>query len=129
MLRNERTGTGDVNPEEKYAKLVKALTKNPRIVQPIGKKGFGRNGLYFSGRLFAFLSYKKQLVLKLEPERVRDLVAAGDGMWWDPGHDGRVFKRWVVLKPSSERDWLPLAREALKLAKDASFPKKDHQIE
>ena len=119
MLREKMT---DINSEEKYVGLVEALTKNPCVVQPIGKRGFGRNGLYFSGRLFAFLSYKKQLVLKLEPERVEDLVAAGDGMYWDPRHDGRVLKHWVVLKLSLERDWLPLAREALKLAKAPRFP-------
>jgi hypothetical protein len=108
-----------MDSDEKYAKLARALAKDPQVALPIGKKGFGRNGLYFRGRLFAFLSHKKQLVLKLEPERVKDIVAAGDGTFWDPRRDGRVFKNWVVLKPGPERNWLPLAREALKLAKSS----------
>lgn len=106
-----------MDSEEKYVKLVRALTKNPGVVQPIGKKGFGRTGLYFNGKLFAFLSYNKQLILKLEPDRVQELVSAGKGMYWDPRQDGQVFKHWIVLKSSLGDEWLPLAKEAFKVAK------------
>lgn len=113
-----------MNSEEKYSKLVKALTKNADVVQPIGKKGFGRNALYFHGRIFVFLSSRKQLVLRLEPERVKELVISGEGICWDPRRDGRVFKNWVVFKRSSKKDWVPLAREGLNLLKEASAPTK-----
>ena len=123
-LHRELIDINDTESEEKYTKLVRALAKNPRVIQSLGRKGFGRNGVFFNGKLFAFLSYRKQLVLRLEPELVKDLVATGDGMYWDPRRDGRVFKHWVVLKPSSKRDWLVLARQALELAKAPNSPKK-----
>ena len=63
------------NPEERYASLVETLAKNPKVVQPVGKKGFGSSGLYTSGKLFAFLSHKKQLVVKLPAERVNEVCA------------------------------------------------------
>jgi TfoX/Sxy family transcriptional regulator of competence genes len=100
------------DPDVRYSRLVKALIKNPDVMQPIGKKGFGRSGLYVHGKLFAFLSYKKQLIVKVPRERVNELVARGDGARWNPRRDGRVLKEWIVLKPSSKLEWLPLAKEA-----------------
>jgi hypothetical protein len=103
---------------------VKALTKDPCVSQPIGKKGFGRTALYSRGRIFAFLTNRKQLGLKLEPERVRDLVESGAGMYWDPTRSDRVYKNWVILNPSSVKGWFPLAKQALKIAKKTSVPPK-----
>lgn len=81
-IHSEMTNSAhNMNPEQVYSKLVKALTKNLSVVQPIGKKGFGRNALYFRGRIFAFLSHRRQLALRIEPQRVSDLVALGAGMY------------------------------------------------
>ncbi|MCL5067390.1 MAG: hypothetical protein M1368_03440 [Thaumarchaeota archaeon] len=110
---DERMQVHTAGPKEKYARLVKLLTKNPCVIQPIGKKGFGSSGLYTKNRLFAFLSHKNQLILKLPKERVNEIVSKGDGFYWDPRRDGRIMKEWVVLQPSSKLNWLPLVREAL----------------
>ena len=91
-LHKQPLDSGKSNPEKKYASIVKILAKNNGVVQPIGKKGFGRTGLYFNGRLFAFLSHKKQLVVKLGPKRVMVLVAEDKGIYWDPKRDGPVLK-------------------------------------
>jgi hypothetical protein len=40
------------------------------------------------------------------------LVASGDGERFDPGH-GQLMKEWIAIEPTSEVEWLPLAREAL----------------
>ena len=101
--------------KKRYLRLVATLIKNPDVLMPVGKKGFGSSGLYVKGKLFAFLSQKNQLIVKLPKKRVDDLVACGVGMHWDPRHDGRVFREWVVLEPSS-RTWIPLAKEAMQFA-------------
>jgi hypothetical protein len=102
------------SPEREFTKVVRVLTRIPTVSQPIGKKGFGSSGLYVGGKLFAFLSYKKQLILKLPSERVDELVTRGEGTRFDPRRDGKGMKEWFVLKPSSRMRWLPLAKEALK---------------
>ncbi len=86
-----------LNPDHEYAKIVTVLGKLPNVSQPIGKKGFGSSGLYIGGKLFAFLSYKKQLVLKLPLKRVDELIARGEGTRFDPRRDGRGMKEWFVL--------------------------------
>lgn len=53
------------------------------------------------------------LVVKLPKPRVDALIASGDGERFDPRHDGRLMKEWVSVEPTSEEEWLPLAREAM----------------
>jgi hypothetical protein len=54
-----------------------------------------------------------RLVVKLPWQRVDALIAAGEGERFDPRHDGRLMKEWLVVALSSGKEWLPLAREAL----------------
>jgi hypothetical protein len=79
-----------------------------------GKKGFGSSALWINNKIFAMLS-KGKLVVKLSRQRVDALIAAGAGERFDPGH-GRLMKEWVSVDPSSEVEWLPLAREAMAFA-------------
>ncbi|HLJ81429.1 MAG TPA: hypothetical protein VKT52_08090, partial [Ktedonobacterales bacterium] len=51
--------------------------------------------------------------VKLPRQRVDALIASGDGERFDPRRDGRMMKEWLALSPTSEQEWLPLAREAL----------------
>jgi TfoX/Sxy family transcriptional regulator of competence genes len=110
-----------VGSKEKYARLVKSLIKNSSVSQPIGKKGFGSSGLYTGNKLFAFLSHKNQLILKMPKKRVDELVSQGDGMYWSPRRDGRVMKEWVVLKQSSKIRWVPLAKEAMSFVSSVRY--------
>jgi hypothetical protein len=49
-------------------------------------------------------------VLKLPRERVEALIESGRGEPYDAGR-GRPMKEWVTV-PSSQREWVELAREA-----------------
>jgi TfoX/Sxy family transcriptional regulator of competence genes len=71
---------------------------------------FGSTGLKVGGKVFA-MSVKGDLVVKLPKERVDELVAAGTGSPFDPGH-GRLMKEWVSVSPRQADAWLALAREA-----------------
>lgn len=101
-----------LTPEEQYATLVDALLGSEGVTVGIsGKKGFGSSGLAVNNRIFAMLS-KGRLVVKLPKQRVDALVAAGEGVHFDPGH-GRLMKEWLAIEPGSAESWLTLAREAL----------------
>ena len=54
-----------------------------------------------------------QLVVKLPRARVNILVAAGDGERFDPRHDGREMKEWLVIAPGHEDEWRTLAQDAM----------------
>ena len=102
-----------VSPEERYATLVQALEDSPGVTcGSAGKKGFGSAALQVDGRIFAMLA-AGALVLKLPRQRVETLVAAEQGVHFEPRRDGRPMKEWLVLAPAFGEVWLPLAREAL----------------
>ena len=98
-----------ITPEERYVALVEEFL-GERDVEQSGK-GFGSDALKVRGKIFAMLSHGR-LVVKLPRQRVDALVASGDGERFDPRHDGRVMKEWLALAPTSQMEWLSLAREA-----------------
>ena len=104
-----------ISPEDRFAAIVEALLGHPGVTYPSNdpqaKKEFGSSTLKINGKIFAML-VKGRLVVKLPRQRVDALIASGDGERFDPGH-GRLMKEWLTVSPSSDEDWLSLAREAL----------------
>ena len=105
--------TDRMSAEARYADLEDRLLRETDAQRP-SKPGFGSNGLWAGGKLFVMLT-NGRLVVKLPRRRVDELVDAGDGERFDPGH-GRVMKEWLSLNPESLQDWFALAREALDYA-------------
>lgn len=108
-------------PEERFAALVAAFRDQPDVTFPNGphtKKGFGSSELKVHNKIFAMLA-QGRLVVKLPRQRVDALVASGDGERFDPRRDGRLMKEWLALAPTSDREWLPLAQEALEFVASA----------
>lgn len=106
-----------INPEERYAKIVRALLTNPGVTELSGttqpKKKFGSSWeLRINNKIFAMLT-KSKLVVKLPQQRVDSLVASGDGKRFDTG-SGRLMKEWLTVEPTSQEEWLPLVEEAMK---------------
>ncbi len=101
-----------ITPEERFATIVEELLNNSGVTPPSDGKGFGSSGLKVKNKIFAMLVSGK-LVVKLPKLRVDALVASGDGERFDPRHDGRLMKEWITLEPTSQGEWLPLAREAM----------------
>lgn len=96
--------------------LVKAFKQNRQVTH--GGKGFGAKALKIKGRIFAMLSSKGQLVVKLPAERVDALVKSGKGEYFEPAR-GRVMKEWLVVGPPKAQ-WLTLAREACEFVRRAA---------
>ncbi len=112
-----------ITPEERFASVVEELLNHPGVTPPSdgpqAKKQFGASGLKIHDKIFAML-VRGQLVVKLPKARVDALVASGDGERFDPRHDGRLMKEWIVIAPASEVEWLPLAREAMEFVASKS---------
>ena len=102
-----------MSPEERFAKIVTSLKRSPKVSVGASKKGFGSAALCVGEKIFAMMSAKGGFVVKLPKERVDALVALGVGSRFEPAR-GRVMKEWLVVDPASEKNWLSLAREALK---------------
>jgi len=102
-----------ITPEDRYAAVVDALLGPAGVTLGLaGKKGFGSSALQVGGKIFAMLA-TNTLVVKLPRQRVDALVASGDGTRFDPRRDGRLMKEWLAVEPTSDQEWLPLAREAM----------------
>jgi TfoX/Sxy family transcriptional regulator of competence genes len=108
-----------LTPTERFDLLIETFAGAPDITSPLDdpttKRGFGSSTLKVKGKIFAML-VRDQLVVKLPKARVDALVAAGDGERFDPRHDGRVMKEWLVLATEHEDDWQALAQEAMTYA-------------
>jgi hypothetical protein len=73
-------------------------------------------GLKVNGKIFAMFGRGK-FVAKLPKHRVDELVSAGMGERFDPGH-GRLMKEWIAMGSGTE-NWLELAKEAYNFVKAA----------
>jgi hypothetical protein len=76
------------------------------------QQAFGSTSLKTNGKIFAML-VKGHLVVKLDGRRVDELVNAGVGQRFDPGH-GRLQREWLDVESASDDVWLDLATEAEK---------------
>jgi hypothetical protein len=104
--RTRSAAASGVDP--RFAPVVAAFAKDRQVTR--GGKGFGSTGLKVNGKLFAFISSKGKFVVKLPREHVDELVSAGTGEHFDPGH-GRLMKEWVAVDPR-RADLVDLARAA-----------------
>ncbi len=99
----------EVDP--RFAPVAKAFAQRRDVS---GGKMMSSFGLKVNGRIFAMFGRGK-FVAKLPKNRVDELVMAGKGERFDPGH-GRLMKEWVALG-SDEANWAGLAKEAYDFVK------------
>ncbi len=92
-----------------FGRVVAAFAENPKVTRE-DRKGFGSGALKVNGKIFATISSRGKFVVKLPRERVDQLVAAGLGERFDPGH-GRLMKEWVIVR-GDKANWVDVAREA-----------------
>jgi TfoX/Sxy family transcriptional regulator of competence genes len=69
---------------------------------------FGSKGLR-TGKKFFAIWWHEQLVLKLPPAQIEQLVTAGNGALFEP-MEGRQMNGWVVVAPGT--DWTALSIDA-----------------
>ena len=80
--------------------------------------GRGAQGMTLGGKMFVMF-YKGDLVAKLAPERVAELVDAGDGEPFDPG-TGKPMKDRVLIPASKQGTWVAMCEESAEYARTGS---------
>ena len=98
--------------EERWTSLVETMLAQGAATHGSDgpQQAFGSTSLKTNGKIFAML-VKDRLVVKLDRRRVAELVEAGQGRPFDPGH-GRLQKEWLDVESASDVMWLDLATEA-----------------
>ena len=71
---------------------------------------FGANALRVNGKIYAALTRRHHLLLKLPPARVAALLEDGRAAPMESG--GRVMHGWITLAPGAAELWIPLSNEA-----------------
>jgi hypothetical protein len=110
-------GTDENEAQARYSSLVEMFLRLPDVTQE--GTGFGSSALKIHGKIFAFLSSRSELVVKLPAARVQSLIQSGEGERFDPGH-GRKMREWLALNGESQQDWVSLAHEALEFVGSSS---------
>jgi hypothetical protein len=104
-----------VTPDDRFGKLVDTMLARSEAAHGSdeskgARRSFGATSLKARGKIMAML-VNGRLVVKLPAARVDELVAAGRGERFDPGH-GRLQREWLVVRSDAFADWLSLATEA-----------------
>jgi hypothetical protein len=100
-----------------FEKLARSLdvgevTKPAHPTQP---QRMNENAFCIRNRVFA-MRVGEDLVLKLPPKRVAELIEAGVA---GPNVvDGRPMKEWANVRPEREEKWSDLARESLEYVRE-----------
>ncbi|MHA2407076.1 MAG: hypothetical protein ACXACA_01720 [Candidatus Ranarchaeia archaeon] len=72
--------------------------------------GSGAQGLKYGKKLFAMFM-KGNLLIRLPPNRVTEVIASGDGLPHDPG-TGKPMKNMVLIPVSMKDLWIKYCEEA-----------------
>lgn len=83
---------------------------------------FGANALRVNGKIYAALTRRHRLLLKLPPAHVAELLASRHAAPMESG--GRVMRGWVTLPPDSVESWIALSDEARKYVAAATKPRR-----
>jgi hypothetical protein len=86
----ERTQTTEVDPG--FMPVIAAFDNVPDVSRG---KMMSSYGLTVNGKIFAMFGRGK-FVAKLHKKRVDDLVSAGIGERFNPGH-GKLMKEWIAI--------------------------------
>jgi hypothetical protein len=73
-------------------------------------KGRGAQGIKYNGKMF-IMFYKGDLVIKLSPGRIKELIESKVGLPFDPG-TGKPMKDRLLIKASNKDSWISLSEES-----------------
>ena len=96
-----------MSSREVYNELKDHFAKYSDVELPGSK---GAQGLKYKGKMFAMF-WKGQLVLKLPPNRVDELISQNIGEPYDPG-TGSPMKDRVLIPASMKSKWIELSQES-----------------
>ncbi|MCI4341431.1 MAG: hypothetical protein L3K11_03550 [Thermoplasmata archaeon] len=95
---------------ERFARLAEQMAAGDGEISA-HRKGFGTRSMFVGRRMFAVLDRTGELVVKLPPVRVQELIDSKTGRGWSPGA-GSPLKEYLAIPFARQKDWPKLAREA-----------------
>ena len=100
--------TGDVMmKEDVYKELKEHFMNDDEVVVNSGK---GAQGIKYNNKML-IMFYTGDVIVKLSPDRVKELMKSGEGHAFDPG-TGKVMKDRILM-PNSKKDlWISLCEES-----------------
>jgi len=94
-----------MSSEDTFIKLMEHFLAIPGVK----KQG---NSLKKNRKMFTMFTKEGNFVVKLSEARVKELVASGEGLPYDPG-TSTYMKEWVTIPKDTLDKWINLAQEAL----------------
>jgi hypothetical protein len=95
---------------DEYDKLVRALSKEADVT---AGQMFGKACLKANGKAFV-AQHRETIVFKLTGDSHAKAIGLPGAVLWDPSGKGRPMKEWVALGAEHARQFLALAKAALK---------------
>ena len=96
-----------MNGEDSYAELRMHFSEDKDVVVNSAR---GAQGIKYNGKMF-IMFYKGDLVVKLAPDRITQLIKENIGEAFDPG-TGKPMKDRVLLRASKKDQWIKLSEES-----------------
>ena len=78
--------------------------------------GRGSQGLKLGKKMFVMF-YKGQIIVKLSPTRVTELIESSQGLPHDPG-TGKPMKDRVLISASRRETWIHFCEESMRYMKE-----------
>ncbi len=72
--------------------------------------GKGAQGIKYNNKMF-IMFWKGDLVIKLSPERILELIKNGEGQAYDPG-TGKPMKDRILIVQAKKSQWISLSEES-----------------
>ena len=94
----------------RFAQLAQEMASGDGAISA-HRKGFGTRSMFVGRKMFAVLDRTGELIVKLPPERVQELIRSKVGRGWSPG-SGSPLKEYVAISFAHQREWPRFAREA-----------------
>lgn len=104
------SGTAPDAARALFARLAEEMAGSDGAISA-HRKGFGTRSMFVGRKMFAVLDRTGELVVKLPPPRVEELIRARIGRGWSPG-TGAPLKEYVAIPFAHQKEWAGLAREA-----------------
>jgi hypothetical protein len=98
-----------MNDEDPYAELKLHFSRDKDVVVNSGR---GAQGIKYNGKMF-IMFYKGDLVVKLAPDRIKELINGNIGEPFDPG-TGKPMKDRMLLRVSKKDHWIRISEESKK---------------
>ena len=98
-----------MNDEDKYAELRIHFSRDKDVVVNSGR---GAQGIKYNDKMF-IMFYKGDLVVKLAPDRIKELINENIGEPFDPG-TGKPMKDRMLLRVSKKDHWIKISEESKK---------------